>query len=79
MLMIDYTKVESLRQKLIDERRKTIMLAAESGVLPPRGCLAFLSDLDTTIIAVEAMLQERTGLGSLADEIGNASLDAIVA
>ena len=64
--MTDYVKIEGLHRRLVDERRRHVEGAAEYDVLPPAGRMAYIASVDATIMAVEAVLQERTGLAETA-------------
>lgn len=57
--MTERTKIEALHHHLVEERRKVVEIAAESGVLPPVNLLAYLADLDSATLAVEAVLDHR--------------------
>ena len=68
-------KIEALYRRLMDERRKVVETAAESCVLPPAKLIAYLADLDSAIVAVESVLEDRTGLQSAAEMIGENKAD----
>ena len=75
--MTDYTKIEALCRRLISERRKLVETAAPSGALPPDKLLAYLADLDSAVVAVEAVLADRTGLQEAATMInGRRAIEA---
>ena len=62
-------KIRALYRRLVDERRKAVETAADCDALPPVKFLAYLADLDGAIVAVEAVLEERTSLQASADVI----------
>ena len=57
--MTHQTEIEALHRQLIEERRRVIEIAAQSGVLPPTNLLAYLANLDGAALAVEAVLEEK--------------------
>ena len=60
--MSDRTKIVELRQRLTAERRRIVNDAASATSLPPAKFLSSLADLDGSLAAVEAVLdQERSG------------------
>lgn len=62
--MIEQANIEALYRRLLDDRRKVVETAAESGALPPAKFLAYLAHLDGAIVAVEVRQRpcSRTGL-----------------
>ena len=77
--MAEQTKIEALYHRLVDERRKVVETAAESAALPPARFLGYLADLDGAIVAVEAVLEERTALQASADMIDGQEADEAIA
>ena len=57
--MSNYTKIVALQQRLAAERRRIVLVAAESDSLPPAKFLSHLANLDGAVLAVEAVLDER--------------------
>ena len=56
--MILERKLVVLRQKLLDAQRGLILQAAESETVPPTGALRQIADLESAIVATEAILEE---------------------
>lgn len=52
------TKLTELRERLLMAQRELILSAAISGTLPSDNALRKIADLEVTIGAVEAMLEE---------------------
>ena len=77
--MTKQAKIEALHRRLVDERRKVVETAADSDTLPPARYLGYLADLDGAIVAVEAVLEDRTGLRTFADMIDGQKADAAFA
>lgn len=57
--MTEHTKIEALHRQLVEERRRVVEIAAESGALPPANLLAYLANLDGATLAVEAVIEEQ--------------------
>lgn len=77
--MAGQTNIEALYHRLVDERRKVVETAAESAALPPARFLGYLADLDGAIVAVEAVLEERTGLQGAVHMLNGQEADEAVA
>ena len=60
--MAEQANIEALYHRLVSERRKVVETAAESAALPPARFLGYLADLDGAIVALEAVLEDRTSL-----------------
>ena len=56
--MADHERIEALHRRLIAERRRVVEGAAETGLVPPKGLLTYLADLDSATLAVEAVLDQ---------------------
>ena len=56
--MAEHERIEALHRRLIEERRRIVEGAAETGLVPPKSLLAYLADLDSAALAVEAVLEE---------------------
>lgn len=57
--MTHHIEIEALHRQLVEERRRVVEIAAQSGVLPPSNLLAYLANLDGAALAVEAVLEEK--------------------
>lgn len=56
--MTDRANIISLHRRLIEEQKRQIEIAASSDVLPSNDMIRYISDLESTIVAVEAMIEE---------------------
>lgn len=56
--MVLERKLVALRQKLLDAQRGLILQAAESEVVPASGALRRIAELESAIVATEAILEE---------------------
>lgn len=56
--MVLERKLVVLRQRLLEAQRGLILQAAESETLPPSGALRQIADLESAIIATEAIIEE---------------------
>ncbi|MCW6509447.1 hypothetical protein [Lichenifustis flavocetrariae] len=65
---MDRDKIEVLYKRLADERRRLIGVAADSATLPPSGLLAQIAVLDSSISAIEAVIDELNSVRSIAAE-----------
>jgi hypothetical protein len=54
--MSDLEKVNALRHRLSRERQRMVEAMAEVDVLPPASAIAYLADLDATLVAIEAVI-----------------------
>ena len=57
--MTQHTEIEALHRQLVEERRRVVEIAAQSGAIPPANLLAYLANLDGATLAVEAVLEEQ--------------------
>jgi hypothetical protein len=53
------TELEELLGRLKDAQRELLVAAARAGTLPSDGALRKIADIEVTIGAVEALLEER--------------------
>ncbi|MCW6512252.1 hypothetical protein [Lichenifustis flavocetrariae] len=51
-------KIEKLYERLVDERRRLVGVAAESATVPPSSLLTQIAALDGSISGTEAVLDE---------------------
>jgi hypothetical protein len=56
--MVMERKLVALRQKLLDAQRGLILQAAESETVPASGALRQIAELESAIVATEAILEE---------------------
>jgi hypothetical protein len=56
--MVMERKLVVLRQKLLDAQRGLILQAAESETVPPYNALRQIADLESAIVATEAIIEE---------------------
>lgn len=57
----DLAKLTALRGRLTEEQKRLIGAAAAIDTLPPTALLTHIADLESTIVAVDALIDEVEG------------------